>query len=179
MEWSKLFIYSNGVLYWKEHRYKTRIKPGDVAGCRGSIGYWQIVINKKYFLRHRIVWEMFNGPIPDGMMIDHINHIPGDDRIENLRLVYAWENARNAKKPIDNTSGCVGVYWDKIKKVWRSRIVVWSKNGKRKTISVYWGKSYDDAVRARREAEIKYGYHHNHGISLPDENTFCKPEVMT
>lgn len=55
----------------------------------------------------------------------------------------------------------------------------WSKGGKRKTISVYWGKSFDDAVRARREAEVKYGYHHNHGISYPDKNTFCKPEAIT
>ncbi len=116
MEWSKLFTYSNGVLLWKEHRYKTRINPGDVAGCRNKTGYWQIVINKKYFLRHRIIWEMFNGPIPDGMEIDHINHIPGDDRIKNLRLVYRWENHRNQQLPVNNTSGCVGVYWDKRKK---------------------------------------------------------------
>lgn len=30
---------------------------------------------------HRIIWEMFNGAIPEGKEIDHINGVKSDNRI--------------------------------------------------------------------------------------------------
>jgi hypothetical protein len=44
---------------------------------------------------HRFVWEYFNGPIPDGLQIDHINRDKTDNRLVNLRAVSASENMRN------------------------------------------------------------------------------------
>ena len=44
---------------------------------------------------HRIVFEAFNCEIPDGMVIDHINTIKTDNRIENLRCVTMKENMNN------------------------------------------------------------------------------------
>lgn len=46
-------------------------------------------------LVHRLVWEAFNGEIPEGMEIDHINTIRDDNRLENLRLVTHKENCNN------------------------------------------------------------------------------------
>lgn len=46
---------------------------------------------------HRFVWRYFNGPIPDRMVIDHINHVRNDNRLENLRCVTVAENNRNRK----------------------------------------------------------------------------------
>lgn len=54
---------------------------------------------------HRMVWESFNGSIPEGMQINHLNEIKSDNRLENLSLCTPKENtnygtciARRAKK---------------------------------------------------------------------------------
>ena len=46
-------------------------------------------------LVHRLIWETFNGEIPEGYEIDHINTIRNDNRLENLRLVTHKENSNN------------------------------------------------------------------------------------
>lgn len=59
-------------------------------------GYKRVLINKKLFSVHRLVWEVFNGPIPDKMQVDHINGDKADNRLENLRLVSGSDNMKNA-----------------------------------------------------------------------------------
>lgn len=44
---------------------------------------------------HRIIYETFVGPIPDGYEIDHINTVKTDNRLENLRWVTPKENMNN------------------------------------------------------------------------------------
>ena len=58
-------------------------------------GYLLVSINNKIKNAHRFVYECFNGIIPEGMVIDHINTIRDDNRLENLRCVSARENSRN------------------------------------------------------------------------------------
>ena len=58
-----------------------------------------------------VVWERANGPIPDGMWIDHINGDPTDNRLENLRLATASQNNMNMRRRKDNKSGVKGLYW--------------------------------------------------------------------
>lgn len=55
-------------------------------------GYMQIRLGQKTYLAHRIVWEAFNGPIPAGMHINHINEKKDDNRLENLNLMTPKEN---------------------------------------------------------------------------------------
>jgi hypothetical protein len=43
---------------------------------------------------HRMVWEYYNGEIPEGMQIDHINDDRADNRLENLRLSTNKSNIR-------------------------------------------------------------------------------------
>ena len=47
-------------------------------------------------LVHRLIWEAFNGPIPEGLEINHINGIKHDNRLCNLELVTKSENLKHA-----------------------------------------------------------------------------------
>lgn len=162
MNFHEFFEYRDGILYWKVFRKgRGGIVPGTRAGTPHKRGYCCIVLSGVRLLRHRIIWEMHNGPIPDGMEIDHINHVPGDDRIENLRMVTTKENKKNLPKTSLNTSGVVGVYWRQE----RGRISGWQAfiyvNGKKKYLGIYG--DWFEAVCARKSANQKYGYHLNHG----------------
>ena len=46
---------------------------------------------KKNMRMHRFIWELVNGPIPEGFQIDHIDHNGLDNRLENLRLATSAE----------------------------------------------------------------------------------------
>lgn len=106
IDWHEFFEYRDGVLYWKRRRNETRLErtwngrfAGKPAGTTNPHGYVKIVLSqegKKTFSAHRIIWEMFNGPIPDGLIIDHKNGL--SNKIENLRLANTSQNMANGKK---------------------------------------------------------------------------------
>jgi hypothetical protein len=84
MNWSALLVYRDGLLYWKSPGPGRRLdRP---AGSIRQDGYHAINVGKKKYRAHRIIWEMHHGPIPAGLVVDHIDADPGNNRIENLRL---------------------------------------------------------------------------------------------
>lgn len=49
--------------------------------------------NKQHYrLVHIIVWEAFNGPVPKGYEINHIDENPENNRLDNLNLMTHKEN---------------------------------------------------------------------------------------
>lgn len=54
-------------------------------------------LNGKHFSVHRLVWEAFNGEIPDGYEINHIDGDPTNNAISNLEIVTHTENCRKAR----------------------------------------------------------------------------------
>lgn len=69
------------------------------SNCRH--GYIQVGLKKegkrKVFYVYRLVWEAFNGRVPEGMEIDHIIPIlnGGTDELSNLRCVTHKANCNN------------------------------------------------------------------------------------
>lgn len=61
-------------------------------------GYLKVNLCKdgitKIFYVHRLVYEAFNGFIPDGYEINHINEDKTDNRLDNLNLLTHGENIR-------------------------------------------------------------------------------------
>ena len=83
--------------------------------------------------------------------VDHINNCGCDNRKVNLRLATPGNQKANSGLRTNNTSGVVGVSWDKSTGGWRARIHV---NGKDTYLGCY--NDFEEAVKARRLAEIKY-----------------------
>lgn len=136
---------------------KGKAKKGKSAGHKSNLGYIVIMIDGTNYRAHRLVWFYIHGVWPkDG--VDHINHIKDDNRLVNLREATQQENTRNSAMRKDNTSGVTGVYWYKRGQKWRSSIRV---NERSIHLGCYDDK--DDAIKARIAANIKYGFHPNHG----------------
>lgn len=83
---------------------------------------------------------------------DHINRNPMDNRKCNLRKATNRENCINHSIRKDNSSGVTGVDFNNRSGKWVARI---SKE-KNKRVVVYNGYSFNDAVKARMDAEKKY-----------------------
>lgn len=117
------FSYDNntGQLIWKErpaHHFSSicRLKAvnsrfaGKVAGHYHSRnGYLEIRIDDKLYKGHRIIYKLVKEEEPEGML-DHIDGDVTNNRVENLRVATAQENARNGnKRTKQGTSGYKGV----------------------------------------------------------------------
>ncbi|EPD0133476.1 MULTISPECIES: HNH endonuclease [Enterobacteriaceae] len=129
---------------------------GKNAGSMNK-GYWRVEVSKKPMGVHRIAWAMHYGEYPEGW-IDHINGDRSDNRIINLRVTDPVGNATNQKMPANNSSGVAGVSYVPRDNKWKAYIYHGNK-------FVYLGYFVDknDAIAARKMAEVKYGFHENHG----------------
>ena len=126
------------------------------TSCDGK-GYMGGRIFNRAALAHRVIWTIEMGAWPEDQ-IDHINGVRNDNRIVNLRAVTSTENNRNARLSARSKSGVLGVWWNKAANKWRAGI---RSGGKDVHLGTF--TCFDSAVAARRRADIKYGYHENHG----------------
>ena len=104
----------------------------------------------KRIIFHRFVME----PIPDGMVVDHLIHPPGnenkyDNRKGNLQIKTPQQNSMNSCPHSNNKSGVSGVTEQDNK--WIARI---GYKGKRILLGIF--ENFEDAVRARKDGEEKY-----------------------
>ncbi|EDW0102783.1 HNH endonuclease [Salmonella enterica subsp. salamae serovar 6,7:z:1,5] len=166
--WKECLPYDadTGLLYWKPRPIEHFKSPqahatwnkrfsNKPAGSPNDQRYIQIGMKHKLYKAHRIIWALKYGEYPSEF-IDHINGNRQDNRIENLRVVSASENCHNVKLRHNSTSGFIGVV--RCNSGFRSYI---QANGKRVHLGVY--PSMEEAIAVRKAAEIKHGYHENHG----------------
>lgn len=123
---------------------------------RGPGGYLVSEIFNRPYRAHRVAWALSHGEWASE--IDHINGDRADNRIANLRAVTRSENSRNAARSRRNRSGVVGVSVDTLTGKWRAQIGV---AGRARFLGLF--ETLDEAVAARRRAEVQYGFHPNHG----------------
>lgn len=126
----------------------------------GASGYREGRIHNRIYRAHRVIWAIAHGEWPE--QVDHINGDRADNRLVNLRAVTRFQNARNTKLPITNTSGVMGVERHVGGTRWRARIKV-----NRRQIHLGYFVELSDAIAARKAAEKKYGFHANHGRADP------------
>ena len=146
-----------GNFKWIDRRggSKSKIKAGSI---HKRDQYLRIKIKRVCYQGHRLAWLYVYGYIDNTLQIDHINGIRSDNRICNLRLVPRSENQKNLKLSKSNKTGFNGVSFSKFENKYVASISV---NGKRERLGST--HVFEDAVKMRQEANIKYGYHENHG----------------
>lgn len=155
MNWADFFEYdkSTGCLIWKAKRRKVRV--GEEAGSIKHDGrYRTVVLMKKRYYVHRIIWELVNGSIPSGMCIDHIDGNGLNNKLENLRTTSLSGNQRNRRLSRNCKTGINGVIAHK---------GGFSVHCANKYIT--YSKDFFEACCARKSAEQRMGFHANQGRS--------------
>lgn len=144
-------------VFTRKAKTSNRIKAGDIMGCVDSNGYLTASIMYRLYRLHRLAFLYMEGCLPPAH-VDHINGIRHDNRWANLRHATDSVNRKNSCRSTANTSGVVGVSWDSRRSKWEAYI----KADKRHH---HLGRYSElaDAVSVRKAAEIKYGFHDNHG----------------
>lgn len=169
----KLFRYDEetGRLFWRERdqsffgtgtvaaataaqRWNTRMAGKEALSTINCHGYKHGTLLGRTTNAHRVIWKMKHGY--DAEVIDHISGDKLDNRISNLRNVDQSLNMRNCALRSNTKMGCGGIR--KNRNRFTARIVVGNKE---KHIGSF--RTLDEAIEARKAAEIANGFHPNHG----------------
>lgn len=137
-----------------EERFWAKVdKSGECwlwTGTLSKAGYAQYGIDYRVVLGHRYSYAMENGPIPDGMVIDHMCHNRACVNSAHLRCATQSENGLNRAGPKSGSkSGVLGVSWDSERGKWFAHVMVGGKSisaGRHATIA-----EAESAVKAIRE----------------------------
>lgn len=152
INWSEWFMYDEtatpSCLRWKVERRGgkgkgfIRVKEGDVAGhvsVDNKKGYSQcnVTLFDKGYVASRVIWNMFNGDIANGLVIDHIDGDSLNNKLSNLRVVQHCVNGRNTKLSKNNGTGVKGVSFSKVETKLKNRsifhtyvVAKWREGGK-------------------------------------------------
>ncbi|WP_461533477.1 HNH endonuclease signature motif containing protein [Sinomicrobium sp.] len=137
----ELFEYKEGRLFWRTTG--TGRRKDRKAGYYNKNGYRGIMVEGKRYYEHRLIYLYHYGYLPK--VVDHINHIVDDNRIENLRGATHSKNGFNSTSR-GGSSRHKGISYIKKQKTWRAR---YSVNGVEYSIGCF--KTEEEALNAYNE----------------------------
>lgn len=140
---------TTGRFTWMQPLSK-KTRRGDPAGFQTGDGYWAVRIDGHTYRAHRLAVLYMTGQLPPND-VDHRNRSRQANEWENLRKATRQENTSNRSVYKWSKTGVAGVTWDKAREKWSARI---KAGGKGHTLGRF--DNFDDAVKARREAEIRF-----------------------
>lgn len=131
--------------------------PGSIAGSPDGKGYLRVQVFGKRCKAHHLAWFYMTGSWPSDQ-IDHINGDGMDNRWSNLRLADIRVNAKNRPKHAKTRTLIPGVKWRPDRGAWSVRIY---QDGREIGLGTF--KDLLEALCVRKSAEIRLGFHENHG----------------
>jgi len=137
---------------------KKRARAGALCGSLSthSNPYVECRIDGKLYRQHQLAFLYMTGEWAE--TVDHIDGCSRNNRWVNLRAVPQSAQNLNAKRNRANRSGLMGVFWDR--GAYMTYIDIANKRH-------YLGRQTDffEACCVRKAAELRYGFHPNHGRS--------------
>lgn len=140
------------IIYHQTYYYKDGFlyrKSNDTMACcyHKATGYMRVIVPGVGEKRsHRVIFHMHHGYCPK--VIDHINRIKTDNRVENLREATHQENARNRDKCSVNTYS-------------KYKGVTYNKNRDNYCWKAYYEKNYKATHLGYFSSEIAAAYAYN------------------
>lgn len=98
-----------GLLTWRARPNGAHVRAGKRAGCKTKSGYVCLMIDRRWYLAHRVIWVWMTGALP-AEQIDHRNRIKSDNRWTNLREADPNLNSWNRRVPKTNRTGMLGAH---------------------------------------------------------------------
>ena len=148
-----------GNFVWRVARnaYGGGVQPNDIAGTtvidRDGGSHVNIGLDGRTYRAHRLAWFFMTGEWPK-TDVDHEDGIRTHNWWTNLRLATRSQNmGNNHKLRASNVSGKTGVSWVAHCNKWQARVTI---DGKHIHLGLFDRDKLDDAIAARREAELKY-----------------------
>ncbi len=141
----------------------------EVGNLNDKDGYYKVNVDKQKYYVHRIIWIMLRGPIPEGLVINHIDNNRSKSFISNLEICTIPENARRAlqhtssRTIITNTSGITGVSCREDRNGNVRWVAHWTENFKLKT------KSFSCNIYGDYAKIIAYNYRKDQINRLKEE----------
>jgi hypothetical protein len=135
-------------------------RAGSVAGClqqsptNPKRKHWVVRVDGVKYYAPRVIYYMTTGEDPGDVQVDHEDKNWLNNNSWNLRLdVDGDVQPVNRPKYRNNTSGVVGVYWNKSRGKWRACV---RENGKQKHLGYFVCKT--EAARVVNEKWIEMGW---------------------
>jgi len=132
------------------------------TASRQTAGYGRIGtgVGKGMVLAHRLVFELYNGPLEPRDLVDHRCHNRQCVNPEHLRAVTVKQNGEHRAGPqVNSTTGHRGVYWDGRRGKWYVKV---GHNGRS-----LWGGYFEDleeATTAARGLRLQLFTHSDHDL---------------
>lgn len=128
------------------------------TGAVNENGYGVFSVGGRSKRAHRIAWELTNGPIPEGMVIDHRCSNTRCVNVAHLRVVTQGQNQQHRCGPTrSSTSGVRGVTWDSSRNKWAAKAQL---NGRLYSAGRF--AKFEDAVAAAKTLRAELFTHDDH-----------------
>ena len=102
--------YKNYLIYPEEGKIFSLQRNKWMKGTDNGKGYYQITINGKPELKHRVIYQYYhNTNLTIQQQIDHIDRDKNNNSIYNLRIVTNSQNNQNKSPRVDSKTGIKGV----------------------------------------------------------------------
>lgn len=154
---SKFYLVGQNIYHKDCYR---RSKNKTLVSQKLDNGYKKMRFNNRSWRQHRVVWLLTYGCWPVGD-IDHINGDRADNRIENLRDVCGPQNQQNRAIGKNNKTGHMGISVDNIRGGFFASIGPGGRSDGKSEKKRF--KKLEDAIAWRKNKEVEFGYHKNHG----------------
>jgi hypothetical protein len=127
---------------------RVRVRDGDQSYC---------------ITAHRLVWTYFNGPVPDGLDINHKDSNRGNNRPDNLQPVTPSENAKHAHAAGSYANRRRKTPWKTEEEIRRLRRLglSWRKIGAATGVSQWWCRTFVQRFgigEPSAEGRMRFGY---------------------